>query len=274
MSDVNRFGLSRHIPEVVKREVRQRYRFGCVVCGSAIIDYDHFDPEFVDADKHDPNGIILVCPNHHRMKGSFISRETLAKARKSPRCIQADFAYGPFDAGDGYPEIVLGTFVGRNVPVLLRVLGEDVFSILPPEEPGGPFRLSAIIRDIEGNIIFQIIENEWRIPVSAWDAVVEGCRITIRRDKKDIALVFRSEPPGKIVIERLDMNYRGLQLSCREGHSLTVSSGGNTMVAFSATVDGCNVGIDVMPGGIGFGVGGGTTSIKAVVNPTSKYPIR
>lgn len=268
MSDVNRFGLSRHISDKIKRKVRQRYRFGCVVCGSAIIDYEHFDPEFKDATEHSANGIILLCPSHHRQKGSFISPATIKKALEAPKCLQAGFAHGPFDAGDGYPEIVLGTFVGRNVPVLLRVMGEDIFSIKPPEEPGGPFRLSAILRDLDGSISFQIVDNEWQIPDNAWDAVVEGRRVTIRRNHGDIALVFRSEPPGRIVIERLEMEYRGLRLSCREGVSLTVATSGGVMEAQGATVDGSAVGIEVSPDGIGIGVGGGKVEIdQMVLNP-------
>lgn len=209
------------------------------------------------------------------MKNSFTSRETIAKALKSPKCREAGFAHGPFDAGNGYPEIVLGTFVARNVPVLIRVLEEDIFSIKPPEEPGGPFRLSAVLRDLDGSVSFQIIDNEWQIPESAWDAVVEGRRITIRRSQRDIALVFRSEPPGRIVIERLDMEYRGLHLSCREGQRLTIASQGNVMVAQSATVDGCTVGIEVMPDGLAVGVGGGSVSFRSMtLNPLGHPLVR
>ena len=47
MTSANRFGLTRDIPEPVRRAVRQGTGFGCVICGAAIITYHHFDPPFV-----------------------------------------------------------------------------------------------------------------------------------------------------------------------------------------------------------------------------------
>ena len=264
MAETNGFGLPRNIPAAIKRAVRQRDGFGCVVCGSAIIDYEHFDPEFKDAQEHTVDGIILLCPNHHRAKGSFISRQTIANAIKSPACRKNGFARGPFDVGNDFPEIVLGTFIGRNVPVLIRALGEDVFSILPPEEPGGPFRLSALLRDSEGQITFKIVENEWQIPDDAWDAVVDNKRITIRRNSGEIALVLRPEPPGKIVIEHLEMAYKEFKISCREGKHLTVSTRENKMVAHSMSADGCRIGIEITQDGLSVGVGGGAVYIGSM----------
>lgn len=53
---MNQFGLSRDIPEAVKRQVRQRDGFGCIICGSAIIEYEHFEPEFHAAKFHSVDG--------------------------------------------------------------------------------------------------------------------------------------------------------------------------------------------------------------------------
>ena len=61
MDDTNKHGLSRYIPEAIKREVRQRCGFGCVICGFGFYDYEHFDPDFADAKFHDPNGMTLLC---------------------------------------------------------------------------------------------------------------------------------------------------------------------------------------------------------------------
>ncbi|MEH2485180.1 Abi-alpha family protein [Bradyrhizobium sp. AZCC 2230] len=81
----NRHGLSRNIPADVKRTVRQRDGFGCVVCGKAIYDYEHFDPEFADATQHDPAGIVLLCISCHGKKTrGFLSKQTIAAARQSP----------------------------------------------------------------------------------------------------------------------------------------------------------------------------------------------
>ena len=55
----NRFGLSRYIPEDIKRLVRQNSKFGCVVpgCRISFYEYEHILPEFKDARAHDPEKI-------------------------------------------------------------------------------------------------------------------------------------------------------------------------------------------------------------------------
>ncbi|GAH43227.1 unnamed protein product, partial [marine sediment metagenome] len=55
MSSTNQYGLSRYIPLEIKRAVRQKCGFGCVVCGSTIYQYHHFDPPFNEAKQHNPN---------------------------------------------------------------------------------------------------------------------------------------------------------------------------------------------------------------------------
>ena len=73
----NDHGLSRHIPEDVKREVRQRSRFGCVIpgCRRAFYEYEHIEPEFKDAKSHDPAAICLVCPNHNPRRTGGLGQE-------------------------------------------------------------------------------------------------------------------------------------------------------------------------------------------------------
>lgn len=61
MAEKNKYGLSRYVPSDVRRIVRQRCGFGCVICGLSLYDYEHFAPYFKDAKSHDPDGITLLC---------------------------------------------------------------------------------------------------------------------------------------------------------------------------------------------------------------------
>ena len=85
----NKAGLSRTIPNGTKRLVRQRCGFGCVICGNAIIQYEHFNPEFENATKHDSNGITLLCGYCHDLKTrGFLSVDSVIAANKNPYCLQ------------------------------------------------------------------------------------------------------------------------------------------------------------------------------------------
>ena len=127
MTNTNSHGLSRDIPNEVKREVRQRCGFGCVVCGGAIIQYDHFEPEFADAHAHKSEGIILLCGGCHNLKTvGRLSKETLAKHAADPKCRQTGFSFGPFDIGTTPPKVSIGEITAENVDVLLRIHGEDI----------------------------------------------------------------------------------------------------------------------------------------------------
>jgi magnesium chelatase family protein len=48
-NEINKHGLSRTIPAEIRREIRQRSKFGCVICRNAIYTYEHIDPTFVNA---------------------------------------------------------------------------------------------------------------------------------------------------------------------------------------------------------------------------------
>lgn len=259
MKATNRHGLSRHIPENVAREVRQRDGFGCVVCGNAIYEYEHFDPPFADAINHTVSGIILLCSNCHTNKGSLISRNTIAEAARNPCCKRAGFSRGAFDAGTGLPELVIGTFVGRNIAVLLRVMGENILFIHPPEAPGAPYRINARLKDEAGKDTLSIVDNEWRVNAENWDAYFiksdDCCRIIVQQKLRDFSLILRFEPAQRVVVERIHMHHRGVRLACREGSALQVETGSTSLQASDIVVDGCFVGLDVWEDRIGIGGG-------------------
>lgn len=236
-------GLTRRIPDEVKRVVRQRDGFGCVICGKAIYDYDHIDPEFRDACEHSAAGIVLLCSEHHSLKSrGLLSKESVLAAAKAPRAKQSGFSFGPFDMGAQPPTISLGTLRVRNVRILIEILGERILSIKQPIEPGLPFLIDACLRDRDGNVIFEIADNEWRTPSENWDVEIEGARITIRRTSGDILLRILSSPPHELIIERLDMVHRGNRITCRDGAAVEVESdSGARFITSGGAVDGSKV---------------------------------
>ena len=82
---MNQHGLSRTISPDIKYQIRKEAYFGCVHCGMAFIDYEHIDPEFSDATKHDPSKMTLLCPDMNQKKErGFISKETVWEWKSNP----------------------------------------------------------------------------------------------------------------------------------------------------------------------------------------------
>jgi len=269
----NRQNLSRTIREDVKRKVRQRDGFGCIVCGSAFYQYDHLGTEFKDAQTHDPQQIVLLCGGcHDRKTRGALSTETLQMHALSPRCKQANFSWGPLDVGPKPLVIVLGTLTAVNVRSLLTINGEDVFSIAPPLVPHGPFTVNASLYDKNGRRTIKIVSNEFQAEVSNWDVEITGPRVTVRSAPGKFDLVIRMEPPHRLVIERLDMVYKNFSIQCREGQSTTIEGAGTllTVTAAGATFDGCDIAICVSGSHLSMGVGGGSSHIgHMIINPSN-----
>lgn len=259
----NKHGLSRAIPAAVTREVRQRDGFGCVLCGFAIYTYEHVDPTFADATSHDPACITLLCAScHDRVTRGLLSKASVRVAMASPKCKETGFSYGPFDVGPTAPTVEVGPVVARNVPVVIRAVGDDLLIVEPPEAPGGPFRISASLSNRAGTEVLRIVRNEWQTPSSNWDVQVQGAAITINNAPGDVALVLRAKPPNGVVLERLQMVHRGVSLQVSKKVGLTVR--GPTGAEFSTShmvISDMRVALDVRAdGSITIGQGGGSSS--------------
>ena len=114
--------LSREIPSEIKREVRKRCGFGCVVCGSAIYEYEHFDPEFKDAKEHIADGIALLCPTDHRRKEKkLLSREKYLEAIANPKAFETNKAYTDWEDADFAPTIFIGNKIFKGGTSILKI---------------------------------------------------------------------------------------------------------------------------------------------------------
>jgi hypothetical protein len=240
----NIYGLPRDIPADTKRLVRQRCGFGCVVCGLGIVQYEHVDPEYKDAHKHDPDAIALLCPQcHARVTTKMWSKARVKLAMKQPKCKQVGYTRDFFDLCGGHPSLQFGGVLLSNCPTPIEVGGHPLFSVKPPEEEGGPFRLSGLFTDSYGMVSLQIEDNEWRASSKAWDVEVKGPRITIREGKGDIHLVLRADPPQCLVVERLNMSIAGMRFEA-DGDFLRVHTpNGGTMDFTKSVMDNCRVGM-------------------------------
>ncbi|WP_295819861.1 hypothetical protein [uncultured Deinococcus sp.] len=221
---VNKHGLGRDIPPEVKRLVRQRCGFGCVICGLALVDYEHVDPVFAEARFHDPDAIVLLCPTHHAMvTRGMMSKTRVMEAAKKPAALQRGFTHGVFQVDRGPLIVDFGGFVCEDTPIILNIGGVPLLSFEKPQDEEEPWNMTAIMADYLGSPLMSVFRNEWRISTTRWDVKVEGNRILVRNGPRNIGLKIRHDPGKSIVFEAARLAFAGMKIECREGEGTKYS---------------------------------------------------
>lgn len=209
----NQYGLKRAIPEGIKREVRQACGYGCVLCGTAIVEYEHIDPAFADAKEHLSDGIVLLCPLCHAKKTrGFLSKERVKEAKAKPVSQRNNYAQEFFDLGSRQPAFVLGGGSINNTPIPLQIYGHSVIKIEPSEEEGGPVRFSGTFFNSRGELSLQIIDNEWRAFTGNWDFEATGGELIVRDAPRSISLRLRASSESGIIVEQINMRVGDYQI--------------------------------------------------------------
>ena len=70
MTNGEETGLSRRPPADVLRQLREEVNYSCPICGSPFLSWHHFDPPYHTTQHHNPDGMIALCPLHHKMADS------------------------------------------------------------------------------------------------------------------------------------------------------------------------------------------------------------
>ncbi|PLX71713.1 MAG: hypothetical protein C0602_00500 [Denitrovibrio sp.] len=245
MENINNHKLKRDIPSGVKREVRQRCGFGCVVCGNAFIEYEHMDPEFKDAVKHDAMCITLLCPTCHGLVSSkFWSKQKIIECDKYPFCKNSNTARSVLSSFSESPTVVFAGIEIRNCKSLINVNDVSILSIKEPEEGSNVYRLSGIFHNSAGNKSLVIVDNEWMINNDNCDVDVSGGCITIREGLRRISLKICIEENNRLVVENIDMSIDGVVLKGgRDELELSINGVKNNI--FGGRIENCMCGISL-----------------------------
>jgi hypothetical protein len=222
-SIVNKHGLSRDIPDPIKRQVRQSCGFGCVICGLALYHYEHVVPVFAEAKSHDPTCICLLCPNHHeRVTKGLIEKSEVIGAMQLPKALQSGFSHDSEFATLRRPVQVFLGQVEFTDPEILLVLGEE--SLIWFTEEDGRLFFSGKFFDKNGNLILEIIKNEWRHSAGNWDVEQQGKKLTIRERAGIISIKATCHSSHAIYFDCLHMYINGNRFKSRKGEKITIAT--------------------------------------------------
>jgi hypothetical protein len=206
----NRHGLDRNIPEPVRREVRRRCGFGCVICGSAIVTYEHMEPRFADATVHTAVGITLLCGQHQiESSKGLLSLETVKAADKDPFSRKVGTATYLLDIGQRRPLIMIGGNTFAQFGAAISVNGEPIFELRAPEKYSKLWRVSAKFKDAMGKVLCEIVENEIVVAAENIDFEQTSSRFVVATRDNAGFLELEALPPGGIALNKFEIRTHG-----------------------------------------------------------------
>lgn len=252
------------IPSKIKRKVRQRCGFGCVICGLPIYEYDH-KPGFANVKRHRAEELTLLCPNHHTEKTKgLIPDVRVEEADRDPFNLRTGTTspYALWFDGTA-PEIVLGQqlFICddlRRPTVMLPVVINHYCPLGFTLDTKG-LLLNLDARDSKNNRILHIKESELILSCTTWDATLVGNTLSVWERSGGLSLCMEFHPPHRIVITRYHICSGGVTIDIDQ---TKIQFSGNAIPNFTLAGNGticANVGVligDAPPGlGVGIKVG-------------------
>ncbi len=210
----NRLGLTRSIPTAVKRAVRKRCGFGCVVCGDAIIEYHHMTVGFAAASEHDEKKITLLCGAcHSKVTRGIWSNAKIEDHNDNPYCIKNEGALTALDIGSDPPTIVFAGSEFRDCRIPVRIYDYPFVLLNPPDAPGSPASISAFFANSRGEPSLIISNNEILLRSENWDATASGKQFNIFESERSKNLTLTIEPRKSISVDRIESNMLGWGIS-------------------------------------------------------------
>jgi trigger factor len=229
--------VGRDIPEPIKREVRQKCGFGCVICGKPIWQYDHIE-EFADVQEHKLDNIVLLCPDHHADKTSGrLSKEVIRRFAAAPANVGKDETapYRPLMLAQS-PQVEIGSNVWewqcdptQDGEVILLMIANVRIVGLALEN--GFLLLNVLFKDHSGNVILEIDRGEMKVSTGVWDYRFEGRLLTINSAARHISLQMQfSERGVNIVRGAMSLPPNEVKIS---SSGVSVVTSGRPVFAFS-----------------------------------------
>ena len=223
------------IPEGIKRSVRQRCGFGCVVCGLPLYEYEHMEG-YANVQRHLAKEITLLCDQHHREKTSgLLPVESVLTANTSPFNLQTGVST-PYSLHYAGP--TCRATIGSNN--LTASTAGDFVAIMIDDLPLVGFRfedghclLNVKLFDAANELILEITDNELVYSIEPWDVEFVGTRLTVRVASRAIFIDIQFDPPDGINLERGRILYNGVELLIHPDYMLLVNN--NTLFMSCST---------------------------------------
>lgn len=150
--------MKRDPPEPVKRTLRQEVRFACPApgCANPVLTWHHFDPPWETRQHHDSQGMVALCPEHHRAADAGLwTRTQLRDFKNNPQT--PDTIRKTFMWSEQAVLYRLGGCWAASCPAIISIAG---FPVLRQEKsPQGRLLFSLELRSQEDELLVALDQN-------------------------------------------------------------------------------------------------------------------
>lgn len=220
---------SRDIPLPIKREVRQRCGYGCVVCGMPLYEYEHM-LGFAEVQRHVAEEITLLCDQHHKERTSgLLPISEVKRANADPFNLRTGVSK-PYDlhySGSGC-EAIIG---GNRFSTMDQGYGTAMYAVVVDNIPlvgfvltDGHLLLNVNFFDEYNNVVLRVVNNELIYAASAWDVDFVGRNLIIRESQRKLLLDITFEVPNIIRVDRGRLLCNGVEIVIRPDHVLITNN--------------------------------------------------
>ncbi len=168
MSETNKQGLSKYIPQEIKDRIIKNSYHGCVICGNGLYDFEHIIPEYSEASSHQVDRMALLCKHHHgEVTNGSISKSKVFKAQQKPhnKTRLANREMGQFVNSIGI-DVIMGINEFINCQNVFRIFGVNTLSVYKSENEFNPYVINCSIYSNSRIPIFEIKNNEIIVDVN------------------------------------------------------------------------------------------------------------
>lgn len=217
------------ISELMKREVRQRCGFGCVICGMPLYTYEHM-LGYANVHRDVAQEFTLLCYQHqYERTHGLLPVENVIRADKTPYNLQKGVSKPYTLHYDGLDCIVdIGANVfdfhdeGNSTEFVALAFDDD--SLVSFKLEHGQWLLSLQAFDQHDELLLKIIDNELAYSTIPWDIELVGRNLVIREAKRNILIDILFEPPSKIKIQSGHLMHNGIEIEIKPDYLLVVNT--------------------------------------------------
>lgn len=217
------------IPLPIKREVRQRCGFGCVICGMPLYEYEHM-LGWANVRRHVAAEITLLCDRHHKEKtNGLLPIARIQEADASPFNLASSVSK-PYDlhfsGGRCVVEMGESSFSSEltDVESVLQPLVVDDEVLVGFTFAQGHLFLTLQLFGAQGELLLFIDESQLIYSTDNWDIELVGRALTVRSEARKIRLELVFDPPDRIHVRRGHFFCNGIEVAIHPFYVLLVNN--------------------------------------------------